>query len=111
MGDSMREPTFLILSALADRPRHGYAIIAETAALSDGAVKLQAGTLYAALERLTSEGMVAVAHEEVVEGRHRRYFSLTDRGREALRAEAEQRSRVAERALARLSGPASAVSW
>jgi PadR family transcriptional regulator, regulatory protein PadR len=110
MGESMREPTFLILSALADQPRHGYAIMAETAILSDGAVKLQAGTLYAALERLTAEGLVAIAHEEVVDGRHRRYLSLTDLGRAALRTEAEQRRRVAERALRRLSGPTSAVT-
>lgn len=106
----MREPTFLILSALADQPRHGYAIMAEAAILSDGAVTLQAGTLYAAVERLTTEGLIAVAREEVVDGRHRRYLALTLRGREALRAEAEQRRRVADRALRRLSGSTTAVT-
>lgn len=109
MNESMREPTFLILSALADQPRHGYGIMAEASALSDGAVQLQAGTLYAALDRLTGEGLIAVDREEVVDGRHRRYLALTDAGREALKAEAERRRRVAERALSRLAGATTPV--
>lgn len=98
----MREPTFVILACLATEPRHGYAIIADAALLSDGAVRLQAGTLYAALDRLTSEQLVEVSHEEVVQGRHRRYFAITERGEAALRAEAARRRLVTERAVARL---------
>ena len=55
----MREPTFLILSALADGPKHGYAIIQDAVDQSEGRVRLQAGTLYAALDRLASEGLVS----------------------------------------------------
>jgi DNA-binding PadR family transcriptional regulator len=84
---AMREPTFLILTALADAPRHGYGIIQEVGELSGGRVKLLTGTLYTALERLTAEGLVVLDREEQVGGRGRRYFRLTAEGRGALRAE------------------------
>jgi DNA-binding PadR family transcriptional regulator len=87
MAAPMREPTFWILTALASEPRHGYGIIQEAAALSGGAVNLQAGTLYAALDRLAADGLVAVDREELVGGRNRRYYRLTDHGAGALGAE------------------------
>jgi DNA-binding PadR family transcriptional regulator len=98
----MREPTFLILSALADGPKHGYAIIADAAEQSEGRVRLQAGTLYAALDRLASEGLVETTGEEVVGGRRRRYVGLTHDGRAELQREAEHRAANARRVLARL---------
>jgi DNA-binding PadR family transcriptional regulator len=98
----MQEPTFVILTALADGPRHGYAIIAEAGELTDGALRLQAGTLYAALDRLREEGRVEVAGEEVVQGRLRRSYALTPDGRDAVEAEASRRAQVAARALERL---------
>jgi PadR family transcriptional regulator PadR len=84
----MREPTFWILTALAPQSRHGYALIQEAEKLSDGRVKLQAGTLYAALDRLVDEGLVQPDREEIVHGRTRRYYRLTNEGAAALDAEA-----------------------
>jgi PadR family transcriptional regulator PadR len=84
----MREPTFWILTALASKSRHGYALIQESEKLSDGRVKLQAGTLYAALDRLVDEGLVQPDREEIVHGRMRRYYRLTNDGAAALDAEA-----------------------
>jgi len=98
----MREPTFWILTALVDQPRHGYGVIQETAALSDGQVTLQAGTLYAALDRLAAEGLVGVDHEEIVDGRPRRYYRLTESGTAALAAETERLARNASTASRRL---------
>ena len=98
----MREPTFLVLAALADGRKHGYALIGEAATLSDGRVKLKVGTLYAALDRLTTEGLVQSAGDEVVEGRHRRYYELTDAGISRLAAEAARLASNAKRAFARL---------
>lgn len=86
----MREPTFWILTALAAEPRHGYGVIQEARALSDGRVVLQAGTLYAALDRLAAEGLVEVDREELVDGRTRRYYRLTGPGATALSAETER---------------------
>ena len=85
--NDMREPTFLILTALAGGKKHGYALIGETEALSSGRVKLKVGSLYASLERLQQEGRVCPAGEEVVGGRLRRYYELTDSGVAALAEE------------------------
>jgi DNA-binding PadR family transcriptional regulator len=87
--DVMREPTFLILAALTAEPLHGYGIITAVEHLSGGRVRLRAGTLYAALERLVTEGALLVDREELVEGRLRRYYRITDRGLEALRTGVE----------------------
>jgi DNA-binding PadR family transcriptional regulator len=100
----MREPTFLILTALADAPRHGYGIIQEVAAVSGGRTKLLTGTLYTALDRLTAEGLIELDHEERVGGRARRYFRLTPAGRGALRAETARLRRLATMAERRLGG-------
>lgn len=80
----MQEPTFLILTALADEARHGYGVMQEVAELSGGRVTLRPGTLYAALDRLVAEGLVAVEREEVVASRLRRYYRLTPEGATAL---------------------------
>jgi len=102
-ADMMQEPTFAILTSLADGPRHGYAIMADVAELTERAVRLQAGTLYGALERLRVDGRVEISGEEVVNGRLRRSYALTASGAEMLRTEAERRRIVADKALRRLS--------
>ncbi|RKT16419.1 DNA-binding PadR family transcriptional regulator [Streptomyces sp. 1114.5] len=99
----MQEPTLLLLTALADAPRHGYALIQEVAAISDGRVRMRTGTLYGALDRLLGQGLIEVAAEEVVDGRARRTYALTDAGRGALAAEAERLLAVATEAERRLS--------
>lgn len=83
----MQEPTLLLLTALADEPRHGYGLIKEVEDISSGRVRLRTGTLYAALARLQQQGWVEVTGEEVVDGRHRRYYALTEDGVEALAGE------------------------
>jgi DNA-binding PadR family transcriptional regulator len=98
----MQEPTFLILTALAARPLHGYGIIQSVTELSDGEVKLRAGTLYGALDRLVEQELIEVDHEEAVDGRLRRYYRLTEGGAGALAAQAERlvrRARAAESQL------------
>lgn len=98
----VREPTFLVLVALAEGPRHGYGLIQGVEKLSNGRTRLRAGTLYATLDRLTSEGLIETAGEEVVEGRLRRYYRLTESGNAMLEAESKQRLAVAKEALRRL---------
>lgn len=83
----MREPTFLVLTALAEEPRHGYAVIEDVSAMTGGRVRLRAGTLYAALDRLRAEGLIEVDREEVVQSRLRRYYRLTAAGEQSLAAE------------------------
>ncbi|MGH3733005.1 MAG: PadR family transcriptional regulator [Acidimicrobiales bacterium] len=76
----MREPTFLIRTALALDSRHGYGIITDVETMTAGRVRLRAGVLYFALDRLRLDGLVRVDREDVVESRLRRYYRLTPRG-------------------------------
>jgi DNA-binding PadR family transcriptional regulator len=99
---AMREPTFLVLTALAAGPQHGYGVVEDVHQLSDGRVRLLTGTLYAVLDRLRTEGLVEVEREEVVSSRLRRYYRLTGAGAVALAAETERLRRNAEAAAARL---------
>jgi PadR family transcriptional regulator PadR len=98
----MREPTFMVLAALANGPKHGYALIKETDELSHGRVHLKVGTLYAALDRLQEEGLVTTSGEEIVDGRHRRYFSLTESGSSELEAEIVRMEQNAHEARLRI---------
>ena len=92
---AVQEPTFLILTALAARPLHGYGIVQSVIDLSDGEVKLRPGTLYGALDRLDQQGLIAVDREESVDGRLRRYYRLSDSGVAALSEQAERLRRRA----------------
>jgi DNA-binding PadR family transcriptional regulator len=105
MSKAMQEPTFLILTALADGPQHGYGIISDAERISAGRTRLRAGTLYAALDRLQSDGLIAADREEIVDGRLRRYYRLTDDGAAALAAEVEALRRRTEVAARRLASP------
>jgi len=103
MNIEMREPTFFLLTALLDGPKHGYALITEVSALSEDRLTLQVGTLYGALERLAKQGWVAESGTEIVSGRHRRYFAITDEGAAALSAETERLQSRAAKASSLLS--------
>jgi len=98
----MQEATFLILTALADGAQHGYGIINEVQDISGGRVRLRAGTLYTALDRLRADQLITVDREEIVEGRLRRYYRLTPQGTKVLAAEAARMHANATAALARL---------
>ena len=105
----MQEPTFLILTALATGPKHGYGVTQEVAELSEGTVTLRAGTLYGALDRLVEQELITVDRQEVVDGRLRRYYRLTDAGAGRLADRARRLRKQAEAAEARLRsrpGPA-----
>ncbi|MEV7086878.1 PadR family transcriptional regulator [Streptomyces sp. NPDC093085] len=106
----LREPTLLMLTALADAPRHGYAIAQEVKGLSGGRVVLRTGTLYGALERLLKDGLIAVEREEVVTGRARKVYALAEPGRRRLAAEAERMAATAREATRRLGISAAATA-
>jgi PadR family transcriptional regulator len=99
---AMQEATFLILTALAAGSQHGYGIISDVAEISDGRVKLLAGTLYTALDRLRADGLIGVDREEIVDNRLRRYYRLTPEGEKRLAAEAARLQAHATAALRRL---------
>lgn len=76
--------SFQILVALADGPRHGYGILKEIEISTGAPLRSSTGTLYLAIERLESEGLVA---EEPRDDSRRRYYRLTALGREVAGAE------------------------
>ena len=82
----MTEPVLLILLSLADRPRHGYAILQDTEKMSDGRVRLSTGTLYGALRRLLEEGWIARFQEED-NSRGKQAYRLTSLGQRNLQQE------------------------
>ncbi|WP_251152604.1 PadR family transcriptional regulator [Cellulosimicrobium sp. Marseille-Q4280] len=104
-GDSFRmtEQSYLVLLALVEERRHGYAVIQAVRELSGGHTSLGAGTLYGNLDRLVASGLVEAVGEEVVDGRLRRYYRATGGGRRAARAETVRLAELAERARRSLS--------
>jgi DNA-binding PadR family transcriptional regulator len=103
----LHEPSFLILTALAAGAQHGYGIMTDVGQISAGRVKLRAGTLYAALDRLAGERLVEIDREEIVDARLRRYYRLTPAGAERLAAEVkllQSNTAVATRRLRLMGG-------
>ncbi len=103
----LREPTFLILTALAVGPQHGYGIMTDVVQISGGRVRLRAGTLYAALNRLASDRLVEFDRDEIVDARLRRYYRLTPQGAVRLQEEVDRMrstTAVAARRLRLLGG-------
>ena len=99
---------FEILLSLADSERHGYAILQDIAARSDGAVVARPGTLYRAVSRLLQTGLIEEVESaprgkragESVDER-RRYYSLTQTGRRVAEAEAQRLARQVRAARSR----------
>lgn len=85
----LTEVTLLILVSLSSQPKHGYAIMKEVEALSQGRVRLSTGTLYGAIKRLLEIGWIErVEQKEGQEnGRIRKLYRLTSLGRQILKAE------------------------
>lgn len=83
----MREPTYFMLLALLGGRLHGYGIAKKAEELSEGRVRLAAGTLYGALDRLTDQGLIDTSGEELVDGRKRRYYEISEKGRSEVVAE------------------------
>lgn len=82
---------FYILLALADEPRYGLGIAEEVSERTDGEVRLGPGTLYNAVRKMLEDGLIeewTPPDDEKVDPR-RRYYRITEAGRDALAAEAE----------------------
>ena len=94
---------FHILVALADRDRHGYSIMQDVGARTDGTVVLSAGTLYTAIRRMLEQGLIEELREspDPESGdERRRYYRLTQFGRDVALAEARRLSSMLEQARA-----------
>jgi DNA-binding PadR family transcriptional regulator len=87
--------TFHILLAVADDERHGYGIIQDVAARTNGSLRLSPGTLYRSIQRMLEQGLLIEVKERPAapaDDERRRYYRITPLGR--LVAEAEARRLV-----------------
>lgn len=91
----------LVLSTLREEPKHGYQIAHDVETESDGSFELQHGTLYPILHRLESEGLIEGSWTR--EGRRRKEYGLTRKGRRHL-GEESGRMRSVFRKLTRMLG-------
>jgi DNA-binding PadR family transcriptional regulator len=94
---------FQILVALADQDRHGYAIMQDIAARTDGRMKLSPGTLYGSIKRMLDDGLIVELDERPDpdhDDERRRYYRLTRFGREVARAEADRLTTLLRQARA-----------
>lgn len=90
MGQLLRgivEPLLLLI--IADFPIYGYEIARELERRSEGYINLTASTLYSALRRLERRGLVLSSWDQVAKQK-RRYYALTDQGRQLLAEELGQ---------------------
>ncbi len=104
-GSLLPLPTavFHILVALADRDRHGYSIMQDVAARTDGKVRLSAGTLYSSIRRMLEQGLVEELRDSpdpASQDERRRYYRLTKLGRQAAVADAKRLSDLLSQARA-----------
>jgi DNA-binding PadR family transcriptional regulator len=105
---------FHILLALADGEKHGYGIMQEVAAISDGKIRLGPGTLYGTLKRMLADGWIEECDERPDPGlddERRRYYRLSDLGSRVVRAEAARLSRLVNAARAKRLLGGTRAAW
>lgn len=100
--------TFHILLALAREDRHGYAIIQDVAARTQGELKLSPGTLYRSVQRMQEQGLIVETRERPapeLDDERRRYYRITPFGNAVARAEARRLTRLVKMARAKGFAP------
>ena len=84
---------FHILIALVREDRHGYAIMQDVEARTNGELRLSAGTLYRTIQRLLEQGLIRETRDRPapeLDDERRRYYRITALGEAAARAEARR---------------------
>ncbi|HEX8944033.1 MAG TPA: PadR family transcriptional regulator [Gemmatimonadaceae bacterium] len=105
----LKPDAFYVLLVLLHGERHGYAIMRDAAARSDGRVELQAGALYRLLAKMLDDGLVVESQRRPAadaDDERRRYYRVTSLGKRVIAAEAERMASLAEAARTALRGQA-----
>ena len=100
--------TFHILMAVADEARHGYAIIQDIAARTNGDLRMSAGTLYRSILRMLEQGLIVETNDRPdpeEDDERRRYYQITSFGAAVARAEATRLAQLVRLARARGIAP------
>jgi DNA-binding PadR family transcriptional regulator len=110
VGDFLPLPaaTLHILLALAEGERHGYAILQDVEARTDGELLMSAGTLYRSIARMVEQGLIAevTRRRTQPDDERRRYYKLTALGMAVARGEVRRLSQLVQMARARGLNPA-----
>jgi DNA-binding PadR family transcriptional regulator len=96
--------TFHILMAVTDEDRHGYAIIGDVEARTDGELRLSPGTLYRSIQRMLEQGLIVEAKRRpapALDDERRRYYSITPFGIAVAKAEMRRLTQLVRLARAR----------
>lgn len=99
----LQAAVFHILIALADRDRHGYAIMQDVASRTEGKVQLSAGTLYSSIRRMLEQGLIEEldrSPDPTSTDERRRYYRLTRFGRRVAAAEVGRLNTLVQQARA-----------
>ena len=94
-------PALMILMSLAEKPRHGYALMKDIEILSHGRVRLSTGTLYGALRRLLQKKWIERFTQEDT-SREKQAYQLSPAGRRQLQMELSRMKLLTRAAAARL---------
>ena len=97
----LSEAVLLILTSLCDQPRHGYALLKDIEALSDGRVRMSTGTLFGAIRRLVESGWIEPVKLDDT-SRDKQGYRLTPTGRQQLHSEIERMKGLMKAATVRL---------
>ena len=95
----LTESTYYILLMLVD-PTHGYDVMQQVEARTEGAVTIGPGTLYGAFSTLEQQGLIRMVGQE----NRRKIYSLTDKGRSVLAGQVERLHMMVRHGRERLGG-------
>jgi DNA-binding PadR family transcriptional regulator len=104
----LQPATFHILLAVADEDRHGYAIIQDVEARTNGELRLSAGTLYRSIQRMLEQGLILEPRERPLpelDDERRRYYRITAFGRAVAEAESRRMTQLLRTARTRGLAP------
>ena len=93
-----------VLMTLVDGDRHGYGIMQEIAARTQGKLRMGPGTLYGSIKRMLADGLIQESGERpdpALDDERRRYYQLTDLGRRVVAAEAQRPAQLVNVARAK----------
>jgi len=102
----LKPQDYFILFVLVEAECHGYRMVQEIARLTDGRIRMEAGNLYRSIRRLSRQGLVDESDRRPApdaDDERRRYYRITDLGRQVFAAETARMRAVVVSADARLS--------
>lgn len=97
MPNALPSAVFHILMSIAEEERHGYAIIQDVAASTNGELRLSPGTLYRSIQRMLEQGLIVESRRRPareLDDERRRYYRITPLGVATARAELRRMAKL-----------------